>query len=870
MKQDFFRLLSELPNVGYALVRVSPVNDDPEIPCRIVECNQAFIKMLGNGMSSARSGQNAANAVNGMDSRHAVGLHQADDCHPLDSLLPKKLTARLSASLQHDALESFDLYTDAAGKWLRIAGQRCEDGLFLLQLLDVTNEYLYRQGKEKYRLIFENTPLGILHFDQYGRITACNDNLVRIVGSSRSALDGLDMFTLPDQKLKAALCDALQGQIAVYEGEYQSYTVNKLTPVKIIFAPICVEEEAEGGVAIVEDITERLSSEEALVQSTETWKAIITASPDGIGLISLDGRLQFVSEKLADMYGYDSSERESLVGSWIIDFIDPSFHGMLTSNICILLAGKRMERPSEYLAIKRDGTRFFVEVSSSVLPDSKGRPNSILIIERDISKRKHAEETLRLSEERHVAIFDESPIAIELFNAEGNLIHANNACLELFGVLDINELTGFRLFDDPNVSESIKSELRQNKHVRYEMEFDFDLVRANQLYVTTQTGKMHLDISIKSMLNDRKIDGYIVQILDITQQKAAQERIEYLSYRDELTGLYNRRFFEEELLRLDNGRNLPLTLIMADVNGLKLVNDAFGHNMGDQLLKKAAHVISSNCRNDEIIARIGGDEFVVLLPKTGEEEAFKLIERIRRSTGGEHVGVVEVSVSFGAAQKGDIADDVQAVLRTAEERMYRHKLYESALTKRKTVQLIMEALQANSARERLHASGVGSLCEIMALGLGLSVDEARRIATSGHVHDIGKVAVEAGLLHKTDPLTTEEWEQLQRHPEIGYKILSSSSEYAEHAQHVLEHHEWWNGSGYPKGLSGNEISLEARILSIVDAFDAMTGERAYRKRLSADEALQELLRGSGTQFDPSLIATFNELYRNRRFTKEEK
>jgi diguanylate cyclase (GGDEF)-like protein len=334
------------------------------------------------------------------------------------------------------------------------------------------------------------------------------------------------------------------------------------------------------------------------------------------------------------------------------------------------------------------------------------------------------------------------------------------------------------------------------------------------------------------------------------------EEIEFLSYHDYLTGLYNRRFFEEELKRHDVSRNFPISIVMGDVNGLKLVNDSFGHPTGDEILKKAAELIAKACRAGDIVARLGGDEFVVLLPKAGEEDAARLIKRVQDELNEELVVGIPLSVSFGQATKIQEGDSLSEILKDAEDHMYRHKLYESTGARSRTVTLIINTLYAKNHREMLHSQRVGALSATIATYMGYSTDDVNQIKTAGLMHDIGKIGVEDSILNKAEPLSKQEWEEIMKHSEIGYRILSSVPEFSEIANFVLEHQERWDGKGYPRGLKGNEISQEARIIAVADSYDAMTGERSYGRVFSADEAAEELIRCAGTQFDPEIVNAF--------------
>ena len=379
------------------------------------------------------------------------------------------------------------------------------------------------------------------------------------------------------------------------------------------------------------------------------------------------------------------------------------------------------------------------------------------------------------------------------------------------------------------------------------------------LLVSKSGIKRYISSSISPITGeDGEIIGTVLAFRDITLEKQKQDSIKYLSYHDQLTGLYNRRFFEEELIRIDINQNLPITVVMADVNGLKLTNDVFGHHLGDELLKSASQVIKSCCRTEDIVARIGGDEFVILLSKTSGEDAKNIIDRIKEECDKTYIGSIGLSISFGQKTKTLVKTDIQDVLKKAENKMYHHKLFESPSMRNKTVQTISHMLYETHKNEERHSKSVGHICSVFGQALSFNESEINELVTAGSLHDIGKIALDPKLLNQSEHFTDDQLRDFKRHSEIGYRILSSANELSDISQYVLTHHEHWDGSGYPKGLTKDEIPLQARIIALADSYDIMTNDSLYSPAFTKEESIQQIEQNSGSQFDPELAKFFIE------------
>ncbi len=345
-------------------------------------------------------------------------------------------------------------------------------------------------------------------------------------------------------------------------------------------------------------------------------------------------------------------------------------------------------------------------------------------------------------------------------------------------------------------------------------------------------------------------------IASAINRNVTEERIHYLSFHDSLTNLYNRSYLEQEMKRLETPRQMPISLIMADLNGLKLINDTYGHSRGDEILKKAAAVLRESCRQEDIVARWGGDEFVILLPQTSLEDALLMCRRIKGQSQISYIEDLPVSMALGAAAKTNDGEALTDTLREAEDNMYKQKLTENRSTKNALLQTLMKTLAEKSFETEVHTRRMQQVAQMIGERLNLPDTELARLNLLITLHDIGKINIAEEILTKEGSLTEEEWGAIRKHPEIGFRIARATEEFAHVAEDIYAHHERWDGSGYPRGLQGDAIPLLARITAIADAYEVMSYGRPYRESMSRDEIEAELARCSGQHFDPELVKVF--------------
>ncbi len=475
------------------------------------------------------------------------------------------------------------------------------------------------------------------------------------------------------------------------------------------------------------------------------------------------------------------------------------------------------------------------------------------------------ENSLRESEQRLASIIDFLPDATFAIDNEGRVIIWNRAMEEMSGI------RGEGMLGKDNYEYALPFfPKRRPMLIDLVMNPDHPL-RENYLFLKkhdeTLVGEVYSPASGLYMFgtasplynaNGRRV-GAIESIRDVTERRRAEEKIRYLSHFDKLTGLYNRSFFEEEVKRLDQKEYLPISIIIGDVNGLKLVNDAFGHREGDRLLLRAAQILKDSCRQEDIIARWGGDEFIILLPHTYHQQALQICQCIKNACQQSESEPIQVSIALGTASKETIDENIFTIIKETDDRMYSNKVQESKNTRNSFILSLENSLRTRTGKSQFYVVHKQESAKKLGLLLGLSTNELQNLLLLASLHDIGNITISPEILFKAAALTPGEWEIIKKHPETGYRIAQSTPELLAIAEAILAHHERWDGTGYPLGIAGQEIPLGARILAIVDSYNAMISGRPYKAAISPSQALQEIYKCAGSQFDPELVRLFLEL-----------
>jgi len=602
----------------------------------------------------------------------------------------------------------------------------------------------------------------------------------------------------------------------------------------------------------------RVNSEE-LINQNKQLKTVVKRLEDVIKGSDLGTWVWYIKEDtffsnniLTTMLGYDNKEfpnkREERFQ--LIHFDDLK---RLEAQLDKIFKNENKQYDLELRMKHKDGRWLWVHDLAQVVSWSDdGKPLVMAGTHQNISKRIKMKNELTQSEKKYRQLVDNMPLGLVLHRiildendnpVDYTFISANKKYEDQTGI-KISEVYGKSILDVHPDTEQIWIE-------------NFGRVALTGVSSTFDqySKELHKHFKVSVFSPEKYIFAVIVE--DITVEKAKQIEIEYLSNHDYLSGLYNRRYFVSKFNELDNPKHYPLAVMMLDVNGLKIINDAFGHKVGDRTIKITSDALTSSFYDYHIVCRIGGDEFAVIMPNTSFGEIEKIKINLFENLKTFKINNLTISLATGYETKINGSDEsLDDLLKQAENHMYRHKIAEGASIRNNAIKAILKTLSEKYEEEGIHSEKVSDYCYAIGKELKLNNEELNILTMAGLFHDVGKISLPDAILYKPGRLTDEEYAIVKTHPEVSYKILRAADEYTDIANYALYHHERWDGLGYPSGKKGREIPLFSRIICVADSYEAMTSERPYKDCMSVDEAVKEIIRCSGTQFDKKIAKIF--------------
>ena len=589
----------------------------------------------------------------------------------------------------------------------------------------------------------------------------------------------------------------------------------------------------------VRETPEQEVQEKKVDQGWDYYHSLIETSSDFFFTLGPDGIIIDINSAAEKATGLP---REKIIGTGFSEyFTDPEKAHI--GYVHVIAIGKIVDYE---LCLKHiNGAFIRVSCNASVYSDKMDQTLGVLVVARDISaSKKYEDELINSGNNLELRIQEKTA---ELIIANNELAFQNEEKDKRAAELIIanTELVFQNAEKDKRAAELVLANDELVFQTREKADRAAELVLANK------------ELAFQNEEKDKRSAELVIANSELVLQN---EEILYISHHDFLTGLYNRIHFEHEKKRLDISSQLPISIIMGDVNGLKLINDGFGHSQGDELLINISKILKSCCRDEDVISRIGGDEFGIILPQTDSKSAQQICGRISDACNGYVLqgSQIYLSISLGYATKEISTEKIDSIIMTAEENMSMHKLLERKSVHSSIIASIKAIMFEKSHETEEHAERMAFQSKSIGLAMSLTEAQMNELELVSTLHDIGKMGVSAEILSKPGKLSDKEWVEMKKHPEIGFRIAQATYELIPIAEFILSHHERWDGKGYPQGLIGEDIPLLSRIVAVVDAFDAMTNDRAYRLAMTKEEAIDEIRRGAGTQFDPEVSRVFVE------------
>ncbi|MEQ8175418.1 MAG: PAS domain S-box protein [Syntrophomonadaceae bacterium] len=724
----------------------------------------------------------------------------------------------------------------------------------------------------------------VLVLDFSGQIVYANSAACSFFGYEREELLTKSLFDLDTgestEAKRAGIQSIIRNGQATFEG-LSFPTTGTRFPVRVN-AHLLPYEGQDLICCLIKDISEKKSDERRLTESENLFKTMFENAPEAYYMSTTKGVFLDCNQMVEKLVGYHKQE---LIGKNFVQ-IGLFSLGQIMKVSSLLYKNSLGEStgPDEFVLIRKDGAKVPVEISTQVIEKDGQkvlismarditehkkleimvkRTNRLLeeqvkkrttemtasnqALEKEIAERLRVENLLRESETRLKAIFDLVPCGIMLVDAHSHKIkEINKLGQELFGA-SLEEIVGRECHQFICPAQKGACPITDlNKPVDRE-----------ERSIITKSGETIAVLKSVSRITIGEAEYLLESFIDITERKKANDALRYHSMHDQLTGIYNRNYYEEELRRLKSVPGVSLALTICDVDGLKIINDTMGHEQGDLLLKNVAGILSESFPRGAMIARIGGDEFAIIMTpcteKSVEEYCITLRNKIEKANENSNI---KISVSIGFATGNTNESEIAALVKQADDNMYRDKMLHHSSSSNALVQTLKNALGERDFVTSGHADRMQYVAECFAQGLNLPERKVSDLSLLAQFHDIGKVGIPDAILFKPAALSPEEKAIMQKHSEIGHRIAESASILSDIGDLILKHHEWWNGEGYPLGLKGEEIPLECRILAIIDAFDAMINDRPYRKSMPVEAAIAELKKWAGIQFDPGLVEYF--------------
>jgi len=708
--------------------------------------------------------------------------------------------------------------------------------------MDKEAEVALKRSEERYRDLVEKAGFAILIEDMEGNFKYANEKLAEIFGYFPEEMKKTSISSIvhPDdfERVMAHHRERFQGRQAPSRYEFKGIRKDgSVLYIEVDTTPLIEGEQIMGSRSYLRDVTERQRMQEKLLESEQTFRSIVENSHDGICIVDDAFRFIYINDEISRLTGYS---REEVLGRDFRKFLDDESRAILEKHYILRQKGEKVPRRYELSLKQKDGAKRPVEISASVFKDSAGMTRTVAQF-LDITERKLAEEALRESEQKFKNLAEQSPSMI-FINKNGQIVYANKKFEEVLGY-QREEIYS----PDFDFFKLIAPEHRYKKIENFEMHTKgFDVPPFESAFLTKAGDRTEVILTTK-LIEYGEEKAILGIATDISERKKAEDAL--LESEERYASLFDRSLdcvyihdFEGKFIDANTS-----ALAILGFNKEEIRSQNFTSVLSEDQLPLASQTLKE-------------------LIETGHQKGTTEY-RVKHRNGG----FVDIETKASIIFRDGKPYAIQGIGRDITERKLAEKQLEESFVKlRKALNGIIQAIAMTVERRDPYTAGhqrrVADLARAIATEMSLSKDQIEAIRTAGVIHDIGKISVPAEILSKPGRLSDNEFSLIKEHSKIGYDILKEIEFPWPIAQIVLQHHERMDGSGYPVGLTGQDILLEARVLGVADVVEAMASHRPYRPSHGIEKALEEISQNKAILYDPDVVNACLKIFAEKKYT----
>lgn len=840
---SYKELMDDSP-VGIAIHRMIRDHFDRGIDYEFLEVNRAFEE------------------ITGLMSEDILGRKMTE-------ILPNFESGEFSWIAKYDQLFRknekviFSQYSESLKRWYRVTAKALNEDQFVTYFLDITSEKDLIKDKDAILMTLNQIIFEIDESFVHRNVLVTDEQFLFMPKNEIIGRTLADVLAEPLQTQFTAVLenarDSGKKEILEYPAPFSNDDRHFRAEAKFH-----VFDTGNRWVIAIQDISERVrleqnqrSAKKELRRQSKRLSYILDGTNAGTWEWNMITDEVTVNNRWSEMKGNPFGKSRKISIDDFYTLVHQDDREYLNRNLQHVMNGEQVIYTVEIRILHTSGYYIWIESRGKIMEwNEQGEAALMSGTHLDVSRRKHVEKERELEREQFRTTLLAIGDGVISTDHTGQITMMNRMAEEWTG-WSYDEAFGkpvaelFILFDEATAERlpcPVNNAIRLQKKIEIEDHTILQRKNGERICISDSVAPIYTSAGTLS--------GTVIVFRNITEKRERARQIEYLSIHDQLTGLYNRYFYDQIMQELTDDHDEPFSIIVADVNGLKLANDGFGHRFGDQLLKKVADILKSHTRSSDILARIVGDEFIVLMRKTDHIGAGETMKRLNQAISEGEVENLELSVSFGFASRNTTDINPMDVFKRAEDSMYHRKIDESQKMRKKTIELILHKLNTTNGYARLHGKQVKDMSLRIGQALDISWNELYNLGLAAGMHDIGLISINPMLLDKSpDIMTEQERLSMQKHPEIGYQLLRTMTEFTDVAEIVLCHQEHPDGTGYPRGIRSGQIPMESKIIHAACYID-----RALHNRcISVSELLHELDEKTSISMDSKVVDAIKEI-----------